>query len=207
MPIAEYYWHYFTSYFTPFFTPARQSQLDVHQYKPPQTPVDVFEHYVTKPDPIPRLQYSGWSTFLYGYPSTGGVWITSPHPVHLQYLGLDRFTPLTSQRETDPVAEDEFCKSLKEIGAIWLRSHHAAGIEKRSIAMSEPDSLPDHVYIGWPKSGGVWFLKLADRERVSTQLGMLRMAMNMDEYCKVLEENGAVFYEDPKDCEYLNDVF
>jgi hypothetical protein len=40
---------------------------------------------------------------------------------------------------------------------------------------------------------------------MNIELGMLAMALDMDEYCKVLEMNGATFYEDPKECEYLKD--
>jgi hypothetical protein len=35
---------------------------------------------------------------------------------------------------------------------------------------------------------------------------MLGMVLNMEGYCKVLELNGAKFYGDPKDCDYLGDV-
>jgi hypothetical protein len=49
-------------------------------------------------------------------------------------------------------------------------------------------------------------MKLSDEEMFKTQLGMLSMALNMDEYCKVLELNGAEFHRDPKDCDYLKDV-
>lgn len=48
-------------------------------------------------------------------------------------------------------------------------------------------------------------MKLSE-ETYKTQLGMLRMALNMDEYCMVLELKGAKFYKDPKECEYLKDV-
>lgn len=61
----------------------------------------------------------------------------------------------------------------------------------------------DLVHIGWPKTGGLWFIKLSEEEMFKTQLGMLSMALNMDEYCKVLELYGAEFYKDHKDCDYL----
>ena len=32
------------------------------------------------------------------------------------------------------------------------------------------------------------------------------MAVDVEEYCKVLEVNGAIFCRDLKDCEYLKDV-
>lgn len=64
----------------------------------------------------------------------------------------------------------------------------------------------ERVYIGWLTTGGVLFMKLDADELWKTQLGMLPMALNMDEYCKVLELNGARFYEDPKDCGYLADL-
>lgn len=41
---------------------------------------------------------------------------------------------------------------------------------------------------------------------IFSRVGLLAMALDMDEHCKVLEEIGATFYEDPKACEYLRDV-
>lgn len=50
-------------------------------------------------------------------------------------------------------------------------------------------------------------LGISNLEFIKSQLGMLAMALHMEKYCKVLEMNGATFYEDPMHCEYLKDIF
>jgi hypothetical protein len=166
-------------------------------------PGDVFEHEVRDAAPAPRLSFHSGSG-LFGYPSTGGVWILeNPHPVLLQHLSIDRFAAVDSQRESDPVAEDAFCDSLKKVGARWWRSFFAADFQEgRDPSIPKPD----YIYTGWPKNGGVWFLQLNQTEYYLSRVGMLAMALDMDEYCKVLETIGATFYEDPKDCDYLKDL-
>lgn len=177
-------------------------QLPETQRDPvPERPVDVFEHQVREPGPAQRLSFFGRDAELYGFPSIGGVWILSAHPVLLKHLSIDRFTAIPSQKDSDPVAEDAFCESLKKIGATWWPTFYAADFQ----ASLDPDHPPDYVFLGWPDNGGVWFIRLADAEFFRCKLGMLKMALDMKEYCKVLEMNGATFYENPQDCEYLKD--
>ena len=86
--------------------------------------------------------------------------LDNPHPVLLKHLSIDRFTPIISQRESDPVAEDAFCNSLKKRGATWWRSFYAT-LETEGY----PDRpKPDHICTGWLKNGGLWFLQLTETE-------------------------------------------
>jgi hypothetical protein len=124
----------------------------------PQHPVDVFEYIVREPGPPSRLKFFDRGSVLYDYPSTGGVWISHPHPVLLQHLSIDRFTAIPSQCDFDPVAEDAFYASMKKIGATWWRSYYNSNIRVQSY----PELQPDRVFVGWLKNGGVWFLKLND---------------------------------------------
>lgn len=89
------------------------------------------------------------------------------------------------------------------MGATWWRSFYAAELEADAYP-SRPK--PDHIFLGWPKNQGVWFLRLNKSEFSKSQTGLLAMALDMDEYCKVLERIGATFYENAKDCEYLKDI-
>lgn len=124
-------------------------------------------------------------------PALEVVWILcKPHPVLLQHLSIERFTAIPSVRESYPVAEDAFCDSLKKIGATWWRSLPAAERDAAGYPDGPDGLLPDHVFTGWPKNGGVWVLQVKELEYLSSRLGMLAMAVDMDEYCKVLETNG-----------------
>src|ERR1700709_1678209 len=150
-------WEYLTSFLfliTSIFTPHPSPSMPrpkADKALLPTHPVDVFEYMVREPGPPSRLSFFDLGSSLKGYPSTGGVWIlTSPHPVLLQHLSIDRFTAISSEKESDPVAEDAFCNLLKKIGATWWRSLYAATIEVESY----PDRRPDRVFLGWPKNGG-----------------------------------------------------
>jgi hypothetical protein len=74
--------------------------------------------------------------------------------------------------------------------------------------------------MGWPSTGGVWVYRLpslllgdlsidegpesgedADHEQeLSKMKQRLWQQPDMEEYCKVLQDNGAVFYENPAEC-------
>lgn len=61
------------------------------------------------------------------------------------------------------------------------------------------------MFTGWPESGGVWVLRMEEAELWESKVGMLGMAVDMAEYCGVLEMCGAVFFEDAEECEDLRD--
>ena len=138
--------------------------------------------------------------FVYGYPSIGGVLIKGVSAVELLYLNLDRFKE--ANRSSDPAEEDEFCKRLRNLGAVWWPS------EGDSVdALEERDLVEEAmvVEIGWPSSGnGVWVLKY-DANKWNERFGvmLLELTLHMDERCQVIKELGGSFFEDPRACEDL----
>ena len=128
---------------------------------------------------------------VYGYPSIGGVLIKGVSAVELLHLNLDRFK--NANRSSDPVDEDEFCKRLRNLGAVWWPS------EGDSVdALGERD-LEEEAMVGWPSSGnGVWVLKY-DANKGNERFGamLLELTLNMDERCQIIKELDGRFFADP----------
>lgn len=136
---------------------------------------------------------------IYGYPSGGGVLVKGVHPVELQHLKVDRFQD--AMRATDEVKEDEFCKQLRRIGATWWPSKEA----ETDAQLARSKRIFQHVATGWPSSGrGVWVWRqdTTDIAR-KLQFALVRLALNMDERCEVIKNNGGEYFEDPDDCKDL----
>lgn len=55
------------------------------------------------------------------------------------------------------------------------------------------------------ESGGVWALE--NESGIGVEFRKLRMCLTMEEQVKVMEELGAVFYPDPRDCPSLVDLY
>ena len=120
--------------------------------------------------------------------------------VDLQYLGLDRFQP--SSRSTDALEEDLFCEKMCKLGAAWWESEEdytdvLLGMRERSPVESS------EIVSGWPSTGGVWVLRLDDREKLPKDFGKIHMALTMDERCRVIESYGGTFYLNPEDVSQL----
>ena len=120
--------------------------------------------------------------------------------VELLHLNLDRFKE--ANRSSDPAEEGEFCKRLRNLGAVWWPSE---GDEVD--ALEERDLVEESMVVetGWPSSGdGVWVLKY-DAKKWKERFGamLLELALNMDERCQVIKELGGSFFEDPGACEDL----
>ncbi|KAE8449683.1 hypothetical protein EG329_007458 [Mollisiaceae sp. DMI_Dod_QoI] len=99
-------WGYVTSIFpliNSIFEPEPSLAMPVpkEERDPPFTDglKDVYwcPYEVREPGPLPRLSFYGSTSVVYGFPSTGGIWILNPHPVLLQHLSLDRFTDLPTE--------------------------------------------------------------------------------------------------------------
>jgi hypothetical protein len=119
---------------------------------------------------------------VYGYPSIGGVLMKGVSAVELLYLNLDRFGE--ANRSSDPAEEDEFCKRLRNLGAVWWPSE-----ADELDALEERDLVEEAMVVetGWPSSGnGVWVLKY-DAKKWKEKFGamLLELALNMDERCQV----------------------
>ena len=144
-----------------------------------------------------RTEFGSNGCAVFAWPSTGGVLVKEPADiVDLEYLGLDRFQP--SSRSTDALEEDLFCERMRKLGAAWWESEEdytdvLLGMRERSPVESS------EIVFGWPSAGGVWVLRLDDREKLPKDFGKIHMALTMDERCRVIEGYGGTFYLNPED--------
>lgn len=58
--------------------------------------------------------------------------------------------------------------------------------------------------MGWPASGGVWILNPTEAQL--EQVNRLPIMTDMEEYCRALEQIGATFYSDPKQCKEVQAI-
>ena len=148
---------------------------------------------------------------VYGHPSTttSGILIKTVTAVELLHLNLDRFRAATPS--SDPADEDEFCRRLRRVGAVWWSSYHAwvdAEVFRGELMSSEENVTRVVVETGWPSSGsgGVWVFRYdADKWDATsrTVASHLRLALNMDERCQIIQEFGGSLFADPDTCEEL----
>lgn len=132
---------------------------------------------------------------VYGWPSSGGIWVREDCDVlELDFLGVPTSGNADTQRFSE--AENAFCQRLEWIGARWYESdvdydfvRHAEGHLLRS-------------YYAWPgavPADGVWALwldgaaaSLLDADRISN-------ASTMQDRRDVIQSLGGRFYQDWKD--------
>ncbi|KAH8803508.1 hypothetical protein F5884DRAFT_683208 [Xylogone sp. PMI_703] len=153
------------------------------------------------PEPECRTDFrSDAGTLVQGWPSKGGIYVLSNcYAVELEFLGLDRFQP--TPRSEDQAEEDAHCDQMRRLGAKWWSSRddyirHAMEIPSRDSLM---------LFVGWPSDGGVWVLKTTRRDALLVKgIGRIHNALNMTERCRVIEESGGTFYQNPKDCADLD---
>ncbi|ATZ50777.1 hypothetical protein BCIN_06g02630 [Botrytis cinerea B05.10] len=174
----------------------------------------------------PRFNYTMRTIFhisgctVYGYPSTGGIFIKeNANIVDMNFLSLDRLH--STPRSPDPIEEDEFCILMRKIGAIWWSSEH---LHERQWTSSEDiydqagvqRPMPTNVQkiglvFGWPSKGGVWVLRYnshkCNEDLLPRDFGRINMAMNMDERVEIMREYNASFYETEQDVEELGDGY
>lgn len=58
--------------------------------------------------------------------------------------------------------------------------------------------------MGWPASGGVWILNPTEAQLA--QVNRLPVMTDMEEYCRALEQIGATFHGDPKQCKEVQAI-
>ncbi|KAI9757583.1 MAG: hypothetical protein M4579_003395 [Chaenotheca gracillima] len=136
------------------------------------------------------------------WPSTGGIWIKEVTPIEIAHLGLDRFND--TERSTDPVDEDAFCKRLRMSGAqlYQLPPHWNYPITwcENVVFCTEP-IVRVHLALGFPSKGGVWVLDTSGSpERFPPGMGGLSNAFTMEERCTVLKKLGGKFCSNMKAC-------
>jgi len=143
-------------------------------------------------DPLPAIRtiFGGKGTIVYGWPSTGGIWVHADcYAVELDFLGLSRFEPSDTERFSP--AEDDFCRRLEMIGADFYAREYDYNIQTYTYKESG-------VWYGWPENapdGGVWVLRTKGIEDAELGVARIRNARTMEERCKAIEMLGGKFYE------------
>ena len=171
------------------------SSVDTDPRGPDWSSCPQLSYDVTK-----RLRLGAHGATVYGWPSTGGMLLREPNAVELEYLGIDRFHD--SERSEDPAEEDVFCTRMGNVGASWWQSEGDwvdAILGERE--MSEQESI--RLEVGWPEAGGVWILKYSIRNKPPPKIGKVKMALNMEERCQMIEGLGGKFYASSLECSDL----
>lgn len=87
---------------------------------------------------------------------------------------------------------------MRRLGARWWESEEdytdvLLGMRERSAVEAV------EVVFGWPETGGVWVLRVEEREKLPGDFGKIHMALAMDERCGVIEGYGGIFSLNPED--------
>ncbi|PNP39443.1 hypothetical protein TGAMA5MH_08649 [Trichoderma gamsii] len=169
-----------------------------------------YEDICGYPDQEPPPQYrlstgSNPGAIVMGWPSTGGVYrLGDVHIVQRQFLGLNRRVAKFLRPEVSADVEDAFCDQLRKLGAQWWESESKYSDELIDFQTGRPAPDKPVLYIGWPTSGGVWALSMDVRDAAKEGYGVIYNSLTMEEQCEMIEEFGGTFYQDPKDCPYLD---
>jgi hypothetical protein len=146
---------------------------------------------------------------IYAWPLDGVVIKDNADAVEMLFLGFNRFDPPTHRFPSHQQEhEDAFARQLFKIGGKFWDTQQRCALVRGG--MIEPE-CEERMYraFGWEPadgSGGVWELAFDDydnsiEDRIET--ARLRMALTMEERCMVLKRLGAIFYENPRECEGL----
>ncbi|KAL7943678.1 hypothetical protein V8C42DRAFT_328164 [Trichoderma barbatum] len=157
---------------------------------------------------LPDLPQYRLSTTVMGrscftcWPSKGGFYkLNDAGIVQRQFLGIDRRAHEILRPEVSAEVEDAFCNQLRKLGALWWE-HEDRYAEY--LFLTRPARDDTILYVGWPASGGVWALNTTREDAVNNGYGVIYNSINMEEQCDMIEEFGGTFYQDPKDCPYLD---
>lgn len=148
------------------------------------------------PLPTVRTVFSDTLTTVYGWPSTGGVWVHKCDAIELDFLGLPRFESSPTERFSKE--EDDFCQRLELIGARFFENDHAYYVQ-----VYLRHSSNHHSWYGWPAvvpDGGMWALwTQGETEPRLLQTARIRNALTMQERCRAIEMLGGRFYPNWRD--------
>ncbi|KAI8260729.1 hypothetical protein K4K58_001804 [Colletotrichum sp. SAR11_239] len=138
-----------------------------------------------------------------GWPSKGGTYILRDCVrLELDFLEVDRFKP--SRRSDDQEDEEAHCERMRKLGATWWKIDQALAVAEL-FGAKEKKYLQDPVIIaGWPANGGVWVLTKPRIEAIRMGTGVIKLAKDMEERCRLIKEFGGAFYEDPEECPDLD---
>ncbi|OQO12004.1 hypothetical protein B0A48_02643 [Cryoendolithus antarcticus] len=155
--------------------------------------------------PTQRTVFGSRGCNIYGYPSSGGIWLKEADVLDLLYLSLSRSE--VCHRSTDPNEEDEFCDRLRRVGAKWWVSRWDWANATIGAREATEEELKVVMY-GWPAEGaGVWVLRYESKHDVPDDFGRLRLALTMEESIARMREYGAEFTEDASQVPELRDGY
>ncbi|KAL7909540.1 hypothetical protein GGI35DRAFT_450204 [Trichoderma velutinum] len=136
------------------------------------------------------------------WPSKGGKYtLDNVFIIQRQFLGLDRRVDNLLRPEVSIEVEDAFCSQLRKLGAQWWEYDEM--YVDWLLLYRAPKDTPV-LYIGWPASGGVWALYTMAWDGSDIGYGVIYNSNTMEEQCEMIKEFGGTFYQDPKDCPYLD---
>ncbi|PTB81729.1 hypothetical protein M440DRAFT_1444353 [Trichoderma longibrachiatum ATCC 18648] len=147
---------------------------------------------------------AGPGALVKGWPAKGGIYLLDDcFGIDLDFLKLDRFqeTLQPSQSGPDAAAEEEaHCNRMRQLGAVWWESlQEWAMVKLREPGEPELRRGQRFVKVGWPAGGGVWVLDILMDDAMTKDTGIIFNARYMEERCRLIEQLGGVFYENPKD--------
>lgn len=146
---------------------------------------------------FPRTQFtSRTGAIVTGWPTKGGYYSRLCSLVELDFLGLDRFKARNKSEDIDE--EEAQCARMRQLGT---RRYHSPSHEHH-VTMGS--TKPPQLYFGWPDDGGVWAIQATEDESNDKGLGRINNAFTMVERYQMIKELGGTFYEQPKDCPYLD---
>jgi len=155
--------------------------------------------------PAQRTTFGSQGCNIYGYPSSGGIFVKEADVLDLLYLSLSRSQ--ACQRSIDPTEEDNFCDSLQQIGAKWWINKQDWINATLGVRDPTEEELKVVVY-GWPAEGaGVWVLRYESEGDVPDDFGRLRLALTMEERIAIMQEYNAEFAADASQVLELRDSY
>ena len=142
-----------------------------------------------------RVTFGRKSVTVFGWPSTGGIVIKeSANIVDLTFLGAHRLR--ASRRAATDAEEDAFCDKLRKLGAKWWEDEQS--YNDVLIGAREPTELEEReLVMAWPNSGGVWVLTFPTQNAIPKDFGRINMALDMAERSSVMQEYGAIYFDNP----------
>ncbi|KAL4908644.1 hypothetical protein BDW74DRAFT_175326 [Aspergillus multicolor] len=161
---------------------------------------DVLGWCVSEPTDQFRFHYGYCQVQVFGYPSCGGLYVLDDCTAfELEFLGYGRLDLPKGYRAKLREEEDAFCDKMRRLGAAyWER--YSDYMRSQILHHGEPEG---YVRVGWPETGGVWVLDTTVPEASEKGAALIKNAFTMEEYCRLIERLGGVFYANPRDCPRL----
>lgn len=129
-------------------------------------------------------------TTVFGWPSTGGLWVRTIDEVESEFLSIKQ----SAETQRYSQEEDTFCQRLEWIGATFFQSD--AAYKKRLCGVARLD-YARYAWYAWPgvvPDGGLWALwtDRGDNERLD--IARISEAQDMQGRCDAVKLLGGRYY-------------